>query len=213
MNKERFLQALCAQLSCLDQEDIQEIIEEYRLLIEEKISMGQSETEILKEMDTPEEIAKGYIIELQGEDIYNDLQLKQEKRRSEQKRLDDEKKHMEKMQHLQKARQYDSYPQDSSKETKNIVLFVVLQLFHIFFLLPSLFTVIFTLFGVGASGLALIFAAGTSALLPVGLGLKIIAALMILSIGVLLLNATIAICMFIYKIGKRYVLWNASLIR
>lgn len=218
-NKGDFLEELHAQLSCLDKEDIQEIIEEYRLLIEEKLSLGQSEEEILQAMDHPEDIAKGYIIELLGEDIYTDLQFKKEKKRSEKKRLDEEKNRIEELLQLQQLQREEELHQKQiqaekqNKESKNLALFIVLQIFHIFFLLPIFIGLIATLFGVGFSGLALIIAATTSALLPIGLGLKIVVGLIIISIGLLLLNVTIALSIFVYKITKRYVLWNIRLIQ
>ena len=79
MDKETFLQQLKMHLSVLDEEDIAEIIEEYRLLIEEKRSLGFSEEEIIQKFGSPQKIAEGYIVELLGEKGLAKMQEKNQK--------------------------------------------------------------------------------------------------------------------------------------
>ena len=185
MDKETFLQQLKMHLSVLDEEDIAEIIEEYRLLIEEKRSLGFSEEEIIQKFGSPQKIAEGYIVELLGEKGLAKVQEKNQKD----------------LIYIQK------------ESNKNLALFIILQIFHIFVLIPAILGVIGTLYGLGIAGIALLFSAGTTIFAPFSVGIKVLAGLFIFSIGILLLNLTIFLSMAIYKIAKRYTLWNISLIQ
>ena len=189
MNKETFLRQLKVHLSSLDEEDIKEILEEYRLLIEEKLALGVEEEAVIQELGSPKKIAEGYIVELLGEDALNQI-------------------------HTQEQKEFARLQMNEKNQSnKNIALFIVLQIFHISILFPFALGVIGTLFGFGIAGLSLLIASGTVVFLSLGIGLKILVLLFLLSIGLLLVNLTIALSIFIYKITKRYVLWNIRLIQ
>ncbi len=60
LSKEHYLAELQYELYFFNEEEINQIIDEYSELINDKLASGKSEVEILKELDTPKVVAQNY---------------------------------------------------------------------------------------------------------------------------------------------------------
>ena len=191
MTKGEFLYNLRNNLSILPKEEIENIIEDYSMHINELLDEGESLDQILNKLGDPKEIAKQYIEELGYEDKNKD-----EKNTEPQYKINE-----------------NNYESESLR-SRNITLFIFMQIINFLFLAWVLFGIGVAVFSVGVSGIAV---AGSSLAVlflntSVNVGIRLLKVFVMAGVGILLFNVALAIGIKMIKLLIKYVKWNISLI-
>lgn len=105
----------------------------------------------------------------------------------------------------------------TDRSDKNVTLFVILQIINVMFVLPLLTSIIPAAFGIFVAGISIIIASFASPIVTTFVELAILAKVFMMiglfGLGVLLINASLAIGYYGVKFGIKYIKWNITLIR
>lgn len=192
MSKDEFLGALKSNLHTLDKDDIEEILEDYKLLIEEQVLEGASEDEVISNLEAPRIIAEQYISELKGTNNEEENEKNNEPNN---------------FQPIKEKR--------TLKKEENLMLFAVLQIVNIIGIFAVIIPVFSALAGIFVGGISVIIAGLTSVfafgMFSFATAVSIVC--LLLGLGFLMTNLGLSIGYWSFKLLKKYVCWNISLVR